>query len=82
MLIEYIGFQVAPAELEGISQRYEGVADVCFVVVQDQQTLGTEVPRAYVIKAPGWRVSYEDEEGVVAADQFRRWSYGRLASHE
>ncbi|KAK8089655.1 Acetyl-CoA synthetase-like protein [Apiospora hydei] len=80
-LIKYKGFQVAPAELEGVLLRHEGVADVCVVGVQDQQqALATEVPRAYVVKAPGWKEG--EEERVVAADEIRRWSDKKLANHK
>ncbi|KAK7952019.1 phenylacetyl- protein [Apiospora aurea] len=80
-LIKYKGFQVAPAKLEGVLLRHEGVADVCVVGVQDQQqALATEVPRAYVVKAPGWKEG--EEERVVAADEIRRWSDKKLANHK
>ncbi|KAK8056848.1 acetyl-CoA synthetase-like protein [Apiospora rasikravindrae] len=79
--IKYKGFQVAPAELEGVLLRHEGVADVCVVGVHDQyQALATEVPRAYVVKAPGWREG--EEERVAAADEIRRWSDKKLANHK
>lgn len=79
-LIKYKGFQVAPAELEGILLRHEGVADVCVVGVQSAQALATEVPRAYVVKTPGWREG--EEARVVAAEEIRRWSDKRLANHK
>ncbi|KAK7969659.1 phenylacetyl-CoA ligase [Apiospora saccharicola] len=79
-LIKYKGFQVAPAELEGILLRHEGVADVCVVGVQSPQALATEVPRAYVVKTPGWGEG--EVERVVAADEIRRWSDKKLANHK
>ncbi|KAK7924770.1 hypothetical protein PG985_006824 [Apiospora marii] len=80
-LIKYKGFHVAPAELEGTLLRHdEGAADVCVVGVQSPQALATEVPRAYVVKTPGWREV--EEERVVAADEIRRWSDKKLANHK
>lgn len=47
-LIKYKGSQVAPAELEGLLVAHERVGDVAVVGVENA-SLGTEVPRAYVV---------------------------------
>ncbi|KJZ73401.1 hypothetical protein HIM_07195 [Hirsutella minnesotensis 3608] len=51
-LIKYKGMQVAPAELEGILMAHPAVADAAVIGLQRQDT---EVPRAYVVLAPGAR---------------------------
>ncbi|KAJ2654919.1 hypothetical protein IWW48_005819 [Coemansia sp. RSA 1200] len=47
-LIKYNGFQVAPAELEGIIQQHPSVRDCAVVGVYDARRQ-TEVPRAFVV---------------------------------
>ena len=42
--------------------------------------LTTEVPRAYVVKTPGWGEG--EEERAVAAGEIRRWSDKKLANHK
>lgn len=51
-LIKYKGFQVAPAELEGFLLEHDLVDDVVVVGVFSRK-LGTEVPRAYVVRKGG-----------------------------
>ncbi|KAE8150675.1 hypothetical protein BDV25DRAFT_129361 [Aspergillus avenaceus] len=51
-LIKYNGFQVAPAELEAIALGHPAVGDVAVAGIQDGR-MGTELPRAYVVVAPG-----------------------------
>ena len=46
-LIKYKGFQVAPAELEGILASHELVNDVAVIGIQDDSQ-ATEVPLAFV----------------------------------
>lgn len=58
-LIKYKGFQVPPAELEGILVVHEEVED-CAVVGVFIEHLATEVPRAFVVVKEGGRVSEED----------------------
>jgi acyl-CoA synthetase (AMP-forming)/AMP-acid ligase II len=48
-LIKYKGFQVAPAELEGLIGAMDKVADVIVIPVLDDEA--GELPRAYVVKA-------------------------------
>ncbi|KAJ1858070.1 hypothetical protein LPJ73_001957, partial [Coemansia sp. RSA 2703] len=47
-LIKYNGFQVAPAELEGILMQHESVKDCAVVGVFDEERQ-TEVPRAFLV---------------------------------
>lgn len=57
-LIKYKGFQVAPAELEAILYTHQAVRDACVVGKQDD-TSG-EVPVAFVVLQPNFKVSEKD----------------------
>ncbi|KAH0536354.1 hypothetical protein FGG08_006780, partial [Glutinoglossum americanum] len=74
-LIKYKGFQVAPAELEGLLVSHPKVADVAVIGVEDK-TRATEVPRAYVVPAAGVPRSDESEKEIVD------WLAGRVAGHK
>jgi len=50
-LIKYKGYQVAPAELEAVLLTSPDVADVAVIGVYDER--GDEVPKAFVVRAPG-----------------------------
>jgi len=49
-LIKYKGFQVAPAELEGLLLEHPGVADAAVIPKADEEA--GEVPKAYVVRKP------------------------------
>jgi len=51
-LIKYKGFQVAPAELEGLIANHKKVADVAVTAYFDG-AIESEVPRAYIVPAEG-----------------------------
>ncbi|KAF2013565.1 4-coumarate-CoA ligase-like protein [Aaosphaeria arxii CBS 175.79] len=81
-LIKVRGFQVAPAELEGVILGVEGVVDVAVIGVAEGGSgggfegaaeSGSEVPRAYIVKREGAEV----DEGTV-----RRWMKERLAGYK
>lgn len=75
-LIKYKGFQVAPAELEGYLVEHDLIDDVAVVGVESME-LGTEVPRAYVVRKGGKKAVREgDGEAIV------RWLNGRVANHK
>ncbi|TGZ76758.1 acetyl-CoA synthetase-like protein [Ascodesmis nigricans] len=57
-LIKYKGFQVPPAELEGKLAAHPKIADVGVVGVYDE-SIASEVPRAYIVLTPGVK-----EEGM------------------
>jgi acyl-CoA synthetase (AMP-forming)/AMP-acid ligase II len=76
-LIKYKGFQVAPAELEGILTGHEKVADACVLAVYDSYK-ATELPRAYVVKAPAAR----DIEDSVLAEEIQQWFNGKISNHK
>ncbi|KAK3653428.1 hypothetical protein LTR56_004632 [Elasticomyces elasticus] len=69
-LIKVRGFQVAPAEIEGVLLSHPGVVDVAVIGVEIG---GEEVPRAIVVIKPGEQVSESD---------VKEWVAGRLAKYK
>jgi 4-coumarate--CoA ligase len=57
-LIKFKGFQVPPAELEALLVTHPGVADVAVIGIPDVEA--GELPKAFVVRAPGSEVSEED----------------------
>ncbi|KIW12387.1 hypothetical protein PV08_09664 [Exophiala spinifera] len=75
-LIKYKGFQVPPAELEGYLAAHDKVDDVAVVGV-DSAELGTEVPRAYVVRRGGaGAVQPGDAEEII------QWMNNKVANHK
>ena len=62
-LIKVKGFQVAPAELEGLLLSHPEVADCAVIPEKDARVEGDERPFGYVVLKPGATV---DEAGVLA----------------
>jgi acyl-CoA synthetase (AMP-forming)/AMP-acid ligase II len=60
-LIKVRGFQVAPPELEGLLLQMPGVVDCAVIGVKEKDGEG-EVPRAYVIRRPGYQPAVTEEE--------------------
>ena len=56
-LIKYKGFQVAPAELEGLLMAHPAIADAAVIGVQDEEA--GEVPKAFVVTKEGQSPSAE-----------------------
>ncbi len=76
-MIKVSGFQVAPAEIEGLLLAHEAVADCAVYGVPDE--VKGQLPHAAVVKADGARVA--DEELITwAGDQLA--SYKRLRAIE
>ena len=63
-LIKYKGFQVPPAELEGLLLEHPGVGDVAVIGKEDLEA--GEVPKAFVVLRAGANVSEDDLMGFVA----------------
>jgi acyl-CoA synthetase (AMP-forming)/AMP-acid ligase II len=61
-LIKYKGYQVAPAELEAVLLGHPEIADAAVIGVPDKES-GEELPKAFVVRAPGSEVS---EDAVMA----------------
>ncbi|KAL3435869.1 hypothetical protein BDV09DRAFT_166329 [Aspergillus tetrazonus] len=78
-LIKYKGFQVAPAELEGILVDNPAVDDVAVVGVESAEH-GTEVPVAFVVRSAKSKSS-----GVSAAEEAKniaKWLDSKVAHHK
>ncbi len=63
-LIKYKGFQVPPAELEGVLLEHPGIADAAVIGKDDLES--GEIPKAFVVTTPGTEISAEDVMGFVA----------------
>ncbi|MEU1801038.1 AMP-binding protein [Streptomyces sp. NPDC019937] len=63
-LIKYKGYQVAPADLEAVLIAHEAVADAAVIGVMDGD--GNEIPKAYVVRGPGARISEQELIRYVA----------------
>ncbi|CZR65650.1 related to 4-coumarate-CoA ligase [Phialocephala subalpina] len=74
-LIKYKGFQVAPAELEGILASHELVADVAVIGVEDKER-ATEVPLACIVLKEGVMGEESVEKEIVW------WLGERVAGHK
>ena len=64
-LIKYKGFQVPPAELEGLLLEHPAIADAAVVAKPDAES--GEVPKAFVVTRQGEEVSGEDLMSFVAS---------------
>jgi 4-coumarate--CoA ligase len=74
-LIKYKGFQVAPAEVEGILSSHPKVADAGVIGVYSDNH-ATELPRGYVVLSPG---VLGDEK---MKDELTSWLAGQVANHK
>jgi acyl-CoA synthetase (AMP-forming)/AMP-acid ligase II len=63
-LIKYKGYQVAPAELEAVLLASPDVTDAAVIGVYDER--GDEVPKAFVVRAPGSTATEDDVLAYVA----------------
>lgn len=63
-LIKYKGFQVPPAELEALLITHPAVTDVAVIGVPDEEA--GELPKAFVVRAPGADVTAEALMAFVA----------------
>lgn len=70
-MIKYKGFGIAPAELEAVLHEHPAVAD-CAVVPRRDPEAG-EIPRAFVVRAPG---------ATASEDELMRFVAGRVATYK
>jgi acyl-CoA synthetase (AMP-forming)/AMP-acid ligase II len=62
-LIKYKGYQIAPAELEGLLLSHPAIADAAVIPLPDEEA--GEVPKAFVVAA--WQITPEEVSEFVAA---------------
>lgn len=74
-LIKYKGFQVPPAELEGLLLSHPRIDDVAVIGIF-KEDLASEVPRAYVVPAKGVEAGKALEEDIVS------WLGAKVANHK
>ena len=74
-LIKYKGYQVAPAELEGLLASHPKVNDVAVIGLYDASQ-ATEIPRAYIVPAQGVLRGKGTEEEIA------NWLATRVAHHK
>lgn len=74
-LIKYKGFQVPPAELEGLLIAHPKINDVAVIGIYDKEQ-ATEVPRAYVVPAEGATKGLGMEKEIVD------WLGQKVAAHK
>lgn len=74
-LIKYKGFQVAPAQLEGLLLSHPSIDDVAVVGVYAPEQ-ATELPRAYVVLAPGV------ERSERTAEEIAKWLEERVSNYK
>ena len=78
-LIKYKGFQVAPAELEGILVDNEAIDDVAVVGIESKEH-GTEVPLAFVVRSAKSKSSGASLEQTAA--DINKWLDDKVAYHK
>ncbi|KAI4916120.1 hypothetical protein J4E90_004566 [Alternaria incomplexa] len=74
-LIKYNGFQVAPAQLEALLIGHPAVADVAVIGVYSESKV-TELPRAYIVVAAG----YKGDENLE--EELHQWFNERVSPHK
>ena len=74
-LIKYKGFQVPPAELEGLLLAHPDIDDVAVIGIDDESQ-ATEVPRAYVVLKKGV------EGGKGKQEEIKEWLAKKVAGHK
>lgn len=79
-LIKYKGFQVAPAELEGLLASHPKIADAAVIGVYDA-SLASEVPRAYVVLTQD-AVRGGGGRGPETEGEIVRWMNARVATYK
>ncbi|KAK5957216.1 hypothetical protein OHC33_001587 [Knufia fluminis] len=59
-LIKVRGFQVAPAELEGALTEHADIVDAAVIGLATKGQDGTELPKAYLVRRPGSKITEQD----------------------
>ncbi|KAJ5355954.1 hypothetical protein N7517_010563 [Penicillium concentricum] len=74
-LIKYNGFQVAPAELEGLLLDHPNILDAAVIGVYSKEHV-SELPRAYIVLAPGAGKTHDEAQNIAL------WLQKRVAPHK
>jgi 4-coumarate--CoA ligase len=74
-LIKFKGFQVAPAELEGLLMGHDSVHDVAVIGSYDE-SIASEVPLAFVVLKEGMEKNEENARAIV------QWLEETVARHK
>lgn len=74
-LIKYKGFQVPPAELEGLLLTHPAVADSAVIGIPDDEA--GEIPKAFITLKPGQEATAEEIQSFIA-DQVASYKQVRL----
>ncbi|KAH8675824.1 hypothetical protein BX600DRAFT_186734 [Xylariales sp. PMI_506] len=74
-LIKYKGFQVAPAELEGVLVGHPDIMDACVIPAFDHER-STEVPRAYVV------LKANTPRTEATATEIVKWLGSKVSPHK
>lgn len=78
-LIKYKGFQVAPAELEGLLLTNDAVQDAAVIGVECEEA-GSEVPLAFIVRPQKGQSGEIDD--IRQARNIIDWLNSRVASHK
>ncbi|CZR54310.1 related to 4-coumarate-CoA ligase 2 [Phialocephala subalpina] len=76
-LIKYKGFQVAPAELEGLLIGHPKIGDACVLGVYEESQ-ATELPKAFLVKSE----AAKDHDDLVLAKEMHEWISRQVAHHK
>ncbi|KAF8849029.1 putative phenylacetyl-CoA ligase [Acephala macrosclerotiorum] len=76
-LIKYKGFQVAPAELEGLLIGHPKIGDACVLGVYEESQ-ATELPRGFLVKSE----HVKDHDDLVLAKEMHDWISTKVAPHK
>ena len=74
-LIKYKGFQVPPAELEGLLLTHPAIADAAVIGIADDEA--GEIPKAFITLKPGVEATAEEIQGFIK-DQVASYKQIRL----
>lgn len=80
-LIKYKGFQVPPADLEALLLTHPRVEDVGVVGIQDDSQ-GTELPRAYCVPSGGFATLKNEKERNDWSKEITDWVAENAANHK
>ncbi|WEW60033.1 hypothetical protein PRK78_005516 [Emydomyces testavorans] len=78
-LIKYKGFQVAPAELEGLLTDHEAVVDAAVIGIESAEH-GTEVPRAYIVPNP--EIIPPERRTAEEGETIGLWLHAKVAPYK